>query len=106
MHGGRIRYQSAARNVRATGKRNVERPGRSRPKHAYEVRPRKDKRGVDPIFDALPFGLLWYGERGLRSRTESGTRSFTVQRIAVIRAYDDDGDVIETHEHAGDFRQF
>ena len=30
--------------------------------HAYEVRPRKDKRGVDLISDALPFGALWYGE--------------------------------------------
>ena len=28
--------------------------------HAYEVRPRKDKRGVDLISDALPFGKLWY----------------------------------------------
>jgi hypothetical protein len=27
--------------------------------HAYEVRPRKDKRGVDLISDALPFGRLW-----------------------------------------------
>jgi hypothetical protein len=31
-------------------------------KHVYEVRPRKDKRGVDLISDALPFGGLWYGE--------------------------------------------
>jgi len=29
---------------------------------AYEVRQRKDKRGVDLISDALPFGCLWYGE--------------------------------------------
>jgi len=29
--------------------------------HVYEVRPRKDKRGVDLISDALPFGRLWYG---------------------------------------------
>ena len=28
--------------------------------HTYEVRPRKDKRGVDLISDALPFGRLWY----------------------------------------------
>ena len=28
----------------------------------YEVRPRRDKRGVDLISDALPFGRLWYGE--------------------------------------------
>ena len=26
----------------------------------YEVHPRKDKRGVDLISDALPFGRLWY----------------------------------------------
>jgi hypothetical protein len=30
--------------------------------HVYEVRPRKDKRAVDLISDALPFGRLWYGE--------------------------------------------
>jgi hypothetical protein len=29
---------------------------------AYEVRPRKDKRGVVLISDVLPFGRLWYGE--------------------------------------------
>jgi hypothetical protein len=28
--------------------------------HLYEVRPRKDKRGVDLISDELPFGRLWY----------------------------------------------
>jgi hypothetical protein len=26
--------------------------------------PRKDKRGVDLISDALPFGRLWYGASG------------------------------------------
>jgi hypothetical protein len=26
----------------------------------YEIRPRKDHRGVDLISDALPFGCLWY----------------------------------------------
>ena len=29
--------------------------------HVYEVRPRKDKRGIDLISDVLPFGRLWYG---------------------------------------------
>jgi len=28
--------------------------------HTYEVRPRKDHRGVDLISDTLPFGRLWY----------------------------------------------
>ena len=30
--------------------------------HTYEVRPRKDHRGVDLISDVLPFAHLWYGE--------------------------------------------
>jgi hypothetical protein len=30
--------------------------------NVYEVRPRKDKRGVNLISDALQFGRLWYGE--------------------------------------------
>jgi hypothetical protein len=32
------------------------------PMHLYEVRPRKDHRGVDLISDALPFSRLWYTE--------------------------------------------
>jgi hypothetical protein len=28
-------------------------------RHIYEVRPRKDKRGIDLISDVLPFGRLW-----------------------------------------------
>jgi hypothetical protein len=35
--------------------------------HVYEVRPRKDKRGVDLISDALPFARLWYGEPNANS---------------------------------------
>jgi hypothetical protein len=33
---------------------------------AYEVGQRIDKRGVDLISDALPFGRLWYGEPNVR----------------------------------------
>jgi hypothetical protein len=29
---------------------------------AYEVGQRSDKRGVNLISDALPFGRLWYGK--------------------------------------------
>jgi hypothetical protein len=36
---------------------------RSNEMDVYEVRPRKDKRGVDLISDALPFGALcWHGQ--------------------------------------------
>jgi hypothetical protein len=33
--------------------------------HVYEVRPRKDYRGVDLISDVLPFGRLWYTDDAL-----------------------------------------
>jgi hypothetical protein len=70
--------------------------------HVYEVRPRKDKRGVDLISDALPFGTLWYVEV---SDAIEYAKHRSRSHYAVIRVYDDAGNVIETHEHAGDFRE-
>ena len=32
--------------------------------HVYEVRPRKDQRGVDLISDVLAFRRLWYTKTG------------------------------------------
>src|SRR5262245_11838417 len=37
--------------------------------HEYEVRPRKDHRGVDLISDVLPFGRLWYESAPMRTKT-------------------------------------
>ena len=62
--------------------------------HIYEVRPRKDKRGVDLISDVLPFGRLWYDtpDNAIGYAMHS-SRSHD----AVIRVYDEAGNVIETH---------
>jgi hypothetical protein len=69
----------------------------------YEVRPRKDHRGVDLISNALPFGRLWYtkpddavGYAKHRSRSHD----------AVIRVYDESGNVIQTQEHKRDFKEW
>jgi hypothetical protein len=64
------------------------------PMHVYEVRPRKDQRGVDLISDALPFGRLWYDtpENAIGYAMHS-SRSHD----AVMRVYDAAGNVIETH---------
>ena len=67
--------------------------------HVYEVRLRKDKRGVDLISDALPFGRLWYGEPNAISNAMSYAKFFSRSLDAVIRVYDDAGNVIETYEH-------
>ncbi|PYJ38196.1 MAG: hypothetical protein DME52_08930 [Verrucomicrobia bacterium] len=71
--------------------------------HAYEVRPRKDKRGVDLISDALPFGGLWYTKV---SDAVDYAKFYSRSHDAVIRVYDDAGNVIETHEHDGGFKEW
>ena len=69
--------------------------------HLYEVRPRKDRRGVDLITDALPFGRLWYEDASAAVIPKHSSRSHHV----AIRVYDEAGNVVKTHEHAGDFTE-
>ena len=68
--------------------------------HEYEVRPRKDKRGVDLISDALPFGGLWYDGPNAASNAVDYAKHRSRSHDAVIRVYDDASNVVETHEHA------
>jgi hypothetical protein len=72
----------------------------------YEARPCKDHRGVDLISDALPFGYLWYGESNAVSNAIGYAKHRSRSHDVVIRVYDEGGHVIETHEHAGMFREF
>ena len=73
--------------------------------HVYQVRPLKDRRGVDLISDALPFGSLWYGEPDAISNAAVYAKFRSRSHDAVIRVYDDAGNVIETHEHKGEFKE-
>ena len=70
-------------------------------KHVYEVCPREDKSGVDLISYALPFGRLWYGEPNAASNAIGYAKFRSRSHYAVIRVYDESGNVIETHEHKG-----
>ena len=74
--------------------------------HLYEVRPRKDKRGVDLISDALPFGRLWYGAPNAVANAIGYAMHSSRSHNAVIRVYDQAGNVIEKHEHAGEFTEW
>jgi len=56
--------------------------------HIYEVRSRKDHRGVDLISHALPFGRLWYLEV---SDAIGYAQFYSRSRDAVIRVYDAGG---------------
>ena len=74
--------------------------------HVYEVRPRRDKRGFDLIFDALPFGGLWYAGPNAVANAIGYAEHRSRAHDAVIRVYDESGNVIETHEHKGDFKEW
>ncbi len=68
----------------------------------YEVRPRKDRRGVDLISGALLFGRLWYEDAS--AAVDYAKRS-SRSHDAVIRVYDEPGNEVETHEHVGDLKE-
>jgi hypothetical protein len=74
--------------------------------HAYDVCPRKDKRGVDLVSDVLPFGRLWYGEPNAVSNAIVYAEHRSCSHDAVIRVYDEAGNVIQTHEHKGEFKEW
>ena len=64
---------------------------------------KRDHRGVDLISDVLPFGRLWYDtpDNAIGYAMHS-SRSHD----AVIHVYDAAGNVIETRQHKGDFKEW
>jgi hypothetical protein len=71
----------------------------------YEIRPRADKRGVDLTSDALPFGPLWYPGLNAVKNAVRYAKFHSGSQKAVIRVYDEAGNVIQTHEQPDDFQE-
>ena len=69
------------------------------------LRPCKDRRGLDLISDTLLFGRLWYAGSDATGNAIGYAKHRSRSHDAVIRVYDDAGDVIQTHEHKGDFKR-
>jgi hypothetical protein len=73
--------------------------------HIYEIRPRADKHGFHLSSDALPYSPLWYrGPNAIRDAIGCATHR-SRSHDAVIYVYDAAGNVIETHEHTGEFKE-
>jgi hypothetical protein len=53
------------------------------------------------ISDALPLGRLWYGEPNAISNAIGYATFYSRSHNAVIRVYDDAGNVTETHDQTG-----
>jgi hypothetical protein len=60
------------------------------------------RRRSDFRSDVLPFGRLWYGEPNAVANAAGYAQFYSRSHHAVIRVYDGAGNVIETHEHAGE----
>ena len=73
--------------------------------HLYEIRPRADKHGVDLISDVLQFSPLWFAGPNAISNAIGYAKHRSKSDHAVIRVYDDAGNVIVTHEHKDDCKE-
>jgi hypothetical protein len=56
--------------------------------------------------DALRFGSLWYAGPNAISNAIGFAKFYSRSHDAVIRVFDAAGNVIETHEHKGNFCEF
>jgi hypothetical protein len=56
--------------------------------------------------NAFRFGVLWYAGPNAISNAVDYAKFRSRSHDAVIRVYDAAGNVIETHEHAGEFREW
>jgi hypothetical protein len=76
------------------------------PAHVYEIRPRKDDCGVNLISDVLPLRCaVWSGAPDVISNAIDYAKLYSRSHHAVIRVYDEAGNVIEVHQQAGDFKE-
>jgi hypothetical protein len=58
------------------------------------------------ISGVLPFGGLWYGEPNAITNAIGYAKFRSRSHDAVIRVYNAAGNVIETHEPIGDFKEW
>ena len=71
--------------------------------HVYEVRPRKDRRGIDLIGERLPLGVLWFEGPDAIKDAINYARFFSQPHPAIVRVLDESGTLAVTLESADDF---
>jgi len=71
--------------------------------HVYEIRPRKDRRGLDLISERLPLGVLWFEGADAIEDAVNYARAFSYPRPVIIRVFDESGTFAVTLESVDDF---
>jgi hypothetical protein len=64
----------------------------------YEIRPSKDRDGVDLISDSLRRGPIWYPGPDAVRNAVAFAKYRSRSRWAIIRVFNEAGNVSETHE--------
>ena len=72
----------------------------------YEIRPRKERDGFDLIGDRLQDGPIWYAGPDAVRRAIAYAKYCSRSRWAIIRVFNESGNVTETHEQACDFKEW
>jgi hypothetical protein len=73
-------------------------------KIVWKIRPSKRRYTFDLISNELPFGRT--GGYHYAAGAVRHAKAYSGSHPAVIRVYDAAGNVIATHEHEGDFREW
>src|SRR5262249_19042158 len=68
--------------------------------HVYEIRARKDRRGIDLIGERLPLGVLWFKSPDAIEDAVNYAGSFSYPHPAIIRVLNESGTLAVTLEVA------
>ena len=71
--------------------------------HVYEIRPRKDRCGLDLISERLQLGVLWFEGADAIEDAVNYARAFSYPRPAIIRVLNEIGTFAVTLESVDDF---
>ena len=71
--------------------------------HVYEIRPRKDGRGLDLISERLPLGVLWFEGADAIGDAFNYARAFSYPHPAIIRVLNESRTFAVTLESVADF---
>jgi hypothetical protein len=74
----------------------------------YEIRPREERDGFDLIGGRLQDGPIWYAgpDAVRRAVAYAKYRSCSRSHRAIVRVFYEAGNVLETHQHAGEFEEW
>ena len=76
------------------------------PQDVYEIHPREERDGFDLIGNRLQDGPIWYAGADAIRRAVAYAKYRSRSHRAIIRVFYEAANVLETHEHKDDFKEW